>query len=488
MTKKKEYIAIIIGAAFLAAVFLLLNSFSTHPILPCKESYIDSQIFQYMGYAMLNGKVPYTDLFDHKGLLLYWINGAGCIIHQGWGVFILQIINLSATIIVWWKGLEFVEDKKYKFILIVSIIFCMYVYYSYGNSTEEWSLFFLSYPMMVYYRQISYGENHIDRTNLYFIGVCIGCIFILRLNNVAPVLGIILYAAYQALKKKEYGYFIRAFCLILLGWLTPILLSFAYMYMVGGLKGMYDMYYATVLFNIDYKAIYGGNPTLYDRFRFFYKPMIPVLFALFVIRDRKNYVFPLILGSLLVIPATGKSENYVYLQGCLVLMIYAMACLDRYKMKYICLAILLGFHAKTFVKNASFNAFTENIEGSDFVAIRNVLAMVPHSDWNNVWQHGTCYMLKDLMKLHILQPNRMFLNGQLNESLPLMLEEHHKIQEVCPKYILTARYNKEKWMNSTRNYEGSNLDIDYIERNYDVIASALGEEGTEIFCYKKRDK
>ena len=487
MMKVKEHIVVIIGAIILATAFLLLNSFSTHPILPCKESYIDSQIFQYMGYAMLNGKIPYTDLFDHKGLLLYVINAVGYIIHQGWGVFILQVINLAATITTWWKGLEFVEDKKYKFILIVSMIFCLYVYYTYGNSTEEWSLFFLSYPMMVFYRQNSRGENQISKMNLYLIGLCIGCIFMLRLNNVAPVLGVILYAAYKALKGKDYRYFTKAFFFIFLGWLTPILLSFAYMYIVGGTKGMYDMYYATVLFNIDYKAIYGGNPTLYDRTRFFYKAMMPALFALLIIRKKLDYIFPLFLGYLIVIPATGKSENYVYLQGCLVLMVYTMACLDTHKLKYLFLIILVGFHAKTFVKSASLSSFSLNKDGSDLMAIHEVLARVPHSEWDNIWQYGTCYMLKDLMTLHILQPNRMFLNGQLNESYPLMKEERYKVQQIRPQYILTARYNKEKWMNETREYDGSELDVLYIKKNYSIIASAIGEDNTEIYLYKKNN-
>jgi hypothetical protein len=34
----------------------------------------DSAIFLYIGRAILNGQVPYVDIWDHKGPLLYYIN------------------------------------------------------------------------------------------------------------------------------------------------------------------------------------------------------------------------------------------------------------------------------------------------------------------------------------------------------------------------------------------------------------------------------
>ena len=37
-------------------------------------SYTDSSVFQYIGSSMLDGAVPYRDVFDHKGPLIYFIN------------------------------------------------------------------------------------------------------------------------------------------------------------------------------------------------------------------------------------------------------------------------------------------------------------------------------------------------------------------------------------------------------------------------------
>lgn len=33
----------------------------------------DSSVYLYIGKAMYNGAIPYKDLFDHKGILLYFI-------------------------------------------------------------------------------------------------------------------------------------------------------------------------------------------------------------------------------------------------------------------------------------------------------------------------------------------------------------------------------------------------------------------------------
>ena len=471
----------------IATFYVAVNSDSTSPFLPFRQTHIDSQIFQYMGYSIMNGKVPYTDLFDHKGLLLFFLNGLGLLISKTYGIMLLQVINLSATIYVWYKGLVFVKERLYKYLIIIAILFCLSVYDSVGNCTEEWSLFFLSYPLMVYTNYVHKGQKFIETYKLFSIGICVGAICLLRINNVAPVLGIFIYCAYKAIKEGEYNYLFRSIFLIFVGFALPIGLASLYMYAIDGYRGIDNMFYANVLFNIDYKSVYGGNPSVLARTRFFYKTMLPCLFLLLVIKERKDYVIPLFLGFIIDIPATGNAENYCYLLVCMPLMVFALGCIDNSKFKYVCLLILVCFFAKTFIKNFSIHNFNRQIEGNNVEAIEKSLSSIPRKEWNNVWQYGTAYMLKDLMKLDILQPNRMFLPSQMGESKRLMQEEKHKIQKVKPKFILEAVYHVEDWLNMTRHYQGSESDENFIRENYELVSSNVGEEGTVVNCYKFKD-
>ena len=68
----KEYISILI-LCIVGCVFVLLFSYSTSPIY--RDFYIeDSAIFLTFGKFWSQGLVPYRDMFDHKGPIIYLVN------------------------------------------------------------------------------------------------------------------------------------------------------------------------------------------------------------------------------------------------------------------------------------------------------------------------------------------------------------------------------------------------------------------------------
>ncbi len=64
----------------------------------------DSSAFLYIGSQMSVGKVPYLDLFDHKGPLLYVINVIPFLLSNSWKfIYILEgvaIICVSMLILI----------------------------------------------------------------------------------------------------------------------------------------------------------------------------------------------------------------------------------------------------------------------------------------------------------------------------------------------------------------------------------------------------
>ena len=73
MKKKK-----IIFCLIIASLFLCMNTKSS-PLYKLNDWY-DAQCFFTMGKSMMNGLVPYLDLFEQKGPLLFFIYGIASII------------------------------------------------------------------------------------------------------------------------------------------------------------------------------------------------------------------------------------------------------------------------------------------------------------------------------------------------------------------------------------------------------------------------
>ena len=91
---------LLLGMFATAVGFVLCFSYSTSPVY-FHDGY-DSAVFQTMGLALLHGKLPYVDLFDHKGPVLYFINAFGLWLGNGkLGIFVMQIIanTISFTFI-----------------------------------------------------------------------------------------------------------------------------------------------------------------------------------------------------------------------------------------------------------------------------------------------------------------------------------------------------------------------------------------------------
>lgn len=73
------------------AAFMILTSVSPH-VFPRPN--IDQGVYTYIAGEILEGKVPYRDLWDHKGPIIYYIYALGLLLDPVYGVWLLGIFNL----------------------------------------------------------------------------------------------------------------------------------------------------------------------------------------------------------------------------------------------------------------------------------------------------------------------------------------------------------------------------------------------------------
>lgn len=149
-----KYFLFIILSFFLISIL----SKSTSPFYS-KTYSIDSSIFQVIGKGILNGYIPYSQLFDHKGPILFFIEAFGFFINKNYGIYILQIINCFISIIFLEKIINLFEKNIIKKIIILEITLIFYaLFFSEGNLSEEWSLSFILITFYLNLKSILKGE------------------------------------------------------------------------------------------------------------------------------------------------------------------------------------------------------------------------------------------------------------------------------------------------------------------------------------------
>ena len=102
----QKNLKIIIIPTFLSLVGSIIALFPSNPInltLPSR----DSGVFLYVGWRLINGDIPYRDVWDHKPPLIYFVDALGLILSPQslWGVWLLGFLFLFLTIFFLYKSL-----------------------------------------------------------------------------------------------------------------------------------------------------------------------------------------------------------------------------------------------------------------------------------------------------------------------------------------------------------------------------------------------
>lgn len=484
MKKYANYLPWVV--TFLMSLFFIaINSDSTSPLF--WGIFCDSSVFQYMGYSILQGKIPYTDLFDHKGLLLYCINALGYLIHPKIGVMLLQTLNLTLTMMVWYKILNSIKTEWMKYLILTLALLGLYAYFDGGNLEEEWCLVFISYPILAYFESKKNG-NVFSNRQLFAIGFCLGAIAMIRLNIMAPVLSILFYCLIEALWKKEYQYIGRAFKWSFLGFVIFPVLGCIYMFYLNGFTGLDDMFYATVLFNLDYASNSHIGSHLFGEYNYIYKAMLPMLFLLLFFYQNRRDVLVLCSSFMLTVLSLGGFNFYHYLILFIPLLVASFRCIDSTKIRYTAIILLALLYSKTLYHQFDWSHFFSPKENLHVEAFNKVIAPIPESKRNDIWNMASVYLITDFMNAKLVQHNRMIIPWQMSFSNRLYQEENSKIQQERPDYVIYALY-AEKWRNDPCKYNKkhanaeSEADLQFVLDNYEVLSTAQWPDGTKLFCY-----
>jgi len=236
----------------LSALFLFVISPYTSPSNPCCMG--DAAVYFVMGKGLLHGLIPYRDLFDHKGILLYFIYATGELLSPGkTGVFSLQVVNF--TVILWsvYRTCRlFLNPVPSCWCLVLTLFFmigCMVG----GGLVEEWSL---SWSMVALYLVVRHLTRHAFASSLSgcvwaFLGASLSAHFLLKVTNAPTVCGLLLAVALMTLYERQYRALVRGLALAGLGAGAMILPCLVFLLCTNSLN---DFIHCYLEFNSAYAA------------------------------------------------------------------------------------------------------------------------------------------------------------------------------------------------------------------------------------------
>lgn len=146
----------------------------------------DEAVFMYIGKYMHNGLIPYKDLFDHKGLLLYIIQYLGFSISYNtlWGIWIVCVADFFAFILIITKTLKLFTEKTTS-VYITEFVCCFLFRENLGKILNLTEGLALPWTALALYVSLKYfiTDNYKFR-DVVFLGISFGAVFALRCNMI----------------------------------------------------------------------------------------------------------------------------------------------------------------------------------------------------------------------------------------------------------------------------------------------------------------
>ena len=143
-------------------VFLFITVCSTCSFIYPMNEWCDSNVYFTIGKAIVHGKVLYRDIFDHKGLYIYWMHSFAYLISNRTfiGIYFLELILAFVFAYAEYRILLLYIEKKYALISLPVLMFASYATYAfvYGDSAEELVLPFMAVSLL-YVLQFAKGEK-----------------------------------------------------------------------------------------------------------------------------------------------------------------------------------------------------------------------------------------------------------------------------------------------------------------------------------------
>jgi len=160
--RKSMWVSLVILLSLVVVVLLPAS-----PVL-YKTPNNDSSIFLYIGREIIQGKLLYHDVYDHKPPLIFLLNAAGLILGGGgqWGVWALELISLAVALLLAFLVLERFFGRLPALVACGAMLVNLAFVHERGNLTEEYA-----YPFQFGALYLLVRAQQARRSFLHFIGI-----------------------------------------------------------------------------------------------------------------------------------------------------------------------------------------------------------------------------------------------------------------------------------------------------------------------------
>lgn len=210
--------------------------------------YRDSGVFLYTGWRILNGDVPYLNVWDHKPPIVYYINALGLALthNSRWGVWALELIALYIAAYIAYKLIKDIFGQIPALLSSLFWLMSLVLILQGGNFTTEYTLPLQFLALWLFTKLDTYSSK---KSYFLLIGVLGALAFFTKQTTIGIWLGFCMYLAFYRLSQKQGRQFLYEAGWIIAGGSSIVLFTFIFFWANKALSQFWD---AAFLYNFTY--------------------------------------------------------------------------------------------------------------------------------------------------------------------------------------------------------------------------------------------
>ncbi|MBR5560715.1 MAG: glycosyltransferase family 39 protein [Clostridia bacterium] len=207
--QKNERCAALVLALVCSALALAIASTSSP--LYAANFWTDSNLYFTIGRGMTQGLMPYRDLFDHKGPLIFVIYALGALVSDTsfFGVFLLEVLSLACALYLSYRTVALYGRGRFALLAVplTAILTATCVAFNQGGSAEEFCLPALALGL---YAALARMREDSPRPALLHaaFGAAMGWVFAIKYTDCGLFFGLALFVLLYEWRVRGFG---RAF-------------------------------------------------------------------------------------------------------------------------------------------------------------------------------------------------------------------------------------------------------------------------------------
>ncbi|MDE6277302.1 MAG: hypothetical protein K2M06_04255 [Muribaculaceae bacterium] len=415
----------------------------------------DYAVFKTVGDAWARGAVPYRDIFDNKGPLLYVIQIIGALFGHGkLGIWLLGVLAATVSFELMYRCGRMLEASSRGNAVALMFGICAYaLYLDGGNTVEQWSLPAELLPLYMVLRHFRSGEDGRWWRVAFVTGFCFGCVAVLRINNNCIIAGIVMVVALYMWKYRMYTILLKSVVSFLCGLALAVLPFVLYFHAEGALD---DMMYANYLFNLSYMKewpdIVGGMTVGKYIMNIF--NLLPCALAIYV-----SWIYGLEKGrryfALVASPAaltflvflSGETYLHYFMMGVpMIVLVIQMSwcCSVRLYRWMIVVSSVVLLPSMFFVGHARLSEIRHKVQTAnncdELSWVKAITELIPEAERDYVYTYGAVGPSSALNRLGYTPAGKYFYLQMMHRQVDACADRDILVQfsHVKPRWILSA--------------------------------------------------